>query len=163
MMYQAFFDAPIGRLFLQASDTALTRVGFVEPQDEEPPIHRNGILDMGCIQFAEYFAGQRMQFELPVAQVATPFQQQVWQLLTTIPFGATLSYQALSKLYGDEKAIRAIAAANGKNNIAIIVPCHRVVGSNGDLTGFAWGIERKRWLLEHEAAISGKTVQSRLF
>src|SRR5690606_16785912 len=98
-------------------------------------------------------------FDLPLKQPGTEFQQKTWTLLCRIPFGKTISYHQLSQHYGDVKAIRALASANGKNNIAIIVPCHRVIGANGSLTGYAGGLWRKNWLLEHEM----KCKQSSLF
>lgn len=108
-----------------------------------------------CVeQLIQYFNGERRQFELPVHQPGTPFQQEVWSLLTQIPFGKTISYAELARRTGDTKATRAVAHANGKNQIAIIVPCHRVIGSNGDLVGYAGGLSRKRWLLDHEAKVA---------
>lgn len=108
-----------------------------------------------CVeQLIQYFNGERRQFELPVHQPGTPFQQEVWSLLTQIPFGKTISYAELARRTGDTKATRAVAHANGKNQIAIIVPCHRVIGSNGDLVGYAGGLARKRWLLDHEAKVA---------
>lgn len=105
-------------------------------------------------QLIEYFNGNRRVFELPISQEGTAFQQKVWAELTHIPFGKTISYMDLSKRLGDPKVIRAAAAANGKNNIAIVVPCHRVIGSNRELVGYAGGIKRKKWLLEHEKKIA---------
>lgn len=107
-----------------------------------------------CIeQLIQYFNGQRRVFELPLHQAGTPFQQQTWNLLTAIPFGKTISYLQLAVSTGDPKATRAVANANGRNNIAIIVPCHRVIGSNRELTGYAGGLWRKKWLLQHEMKI----------
>ncbi len=107
-----------------------------------------------CIeQLIQYFQGQRRVFEFPVSQEGTPFQQRVWNELTAIPFGKTLSYLELSRRLGDTKAIRAAASANGRNNIAIVVPCHRVIGSKRDLVGYAGGLWRKKWLLDHETKI----------
>jgi methylated-DNA-[protein]-cysteine S-methyltransferase len=161
MQYTASFHSPIGTIRLHATDTALYALHFddVTVGDEQV----NPVLEEAIVQLSAYFAGTLTQFELPVLQPGTQFQQKIWQLLTAIPFGETTSYQALSQTYGDVKAIRAIAAANAKNSLAIVVPCHRVVGSDGALTGFAWGLERKHWLLEHEAKISGKRKQMRLF
>ncbi len=108
-----------------------------------------------CIeQLIQYFSGQRRIFELPVNQPGTPFQQEVWAELMLIPFGKTISYLELARKTGDTKATRAVANANGKNNVAIIVPCHRVIGSNKDLVGYAGGLWRKKWLLEHEAKVA---------
>ncbi|MEP5340041.1 MAG: methylated-DNA--[protein]-cysteine S-methyltransferase [Algibacter sp.] len=102
------------------------------------------------IQLNEYFEGSRKQFDLKLNPQGTDFQQKIWKLLEDIPYNKTISYLQLSKQLGDVKAIRAVANANGKNPIWIIVPCHRVIGSNGKLTGYAGGLHRKKWLLEHE-------------
>lgn len=110
---------------------------------------------INCVeQLIQYFNGQRRVFELPLNQTGTPFQQEVWNLLVTIPFGKTISYLDLARKTGDSKATRAVANANGRNNIAIIVPCHRVIGSNKDLVGYAGGLWRKKWLLEHEMKVA---------
>ncbi|MCL4119541.1 UNVERIFIED_CONTAM: hypothetical protein GTU68_014085 [Idotea baltica] len=103
------------------------------------------------IQLNEYFEGSRKEFDLKLNPQGTDFQQKVWKLLEDIPYNKTLSYLELSKQLGDIKAIRAVANANGKNPIWIIIPCHRVIGSNGSLTGYAGGLHRKKWLLEHES------------
>ncbi|GAA4457648.1 methylated-DNA--[protein]-cysteine S-methyltransferase [Nibrella saemangeumensis] len=104
----------------------------------------------GVEQLREYFAGTRQQFDLKLNPRGTPFQQEVWQALLAVPYGQTLSYLTLSRRLGDEKAIRAVASANGKNPLWIVIPCHRIIGSNGELTGYAGGLWRKKWLLEHE-------------
>ncbi len=108
-------------------------------------------------QLREYFEGTRTEFQLKLNPVGTEFQQKVWCALLQIPYGKTLSYQQLTQQLGDPKAIRAVAAANGKNPLWIIIPCHRVIGSNGDLTGYAGGLWRKKWLLTHE---QGESQQS---
>ncbi|WP_339916129.1 methylated-DNA--[protein]-cysteine S-methyltransferase [Yeosuana marina] len=112
-----------------------------------------------AIQLKEYFEGQRKQFDLKLNPQGTDFQKKVWDKLLEIPCGKTLSYLELSKQLGDVNAIRAVANANGKNPIWIIIPCHRVIGSNGSLTGYAGGLQRKQWLLEHESPFK----QQRLF
>ena len=109
------------------------------------------ILQDSVYQLQEYFKGERQEFNLKLNPEGTDFQKRVWALLSEIPYGKTISYLELSKRYGDVKAIRAVASANGKNPFWIIVPCHRVVGSDGSLTGYAGGIHRKKWLLEHES------------
>ena len=109
------------------------------------------VLEDTVYQFREYFEGKRQKFDLTLNPEGTSFQKKVWELLQEIPYGKTISYLELSKRLGDPKAIRAVAAANGKNPLWIIVPCHRVIGSNGDLTGYAGGLHRKKWLLEHES------------
>ena len=114
-------------------------------------------------QIGEYFEGTRTIFDLPLQLAGSPFQVKVWQGLLQIPFGEKRTYKQQSIDYGDPKAIRAIASANGANGIAIIVPCHRVVGSNGSLTGYGGGIDKKRWLLEHEQKHSLSFFQKELF
>ena len=111
------------------------------------------VLDRVESQLNEYFAGKRTTFDLPLEPSGTDFQLNVWELLRKIPYGVTTSYGELARRLGDPQASRAVGAANGANPIPIIVPCHRVVGSKGELTGFGGGIERKRWLLEHEGAL----------
>ena len=105
-------------------------------------------------QLNAYFAGERPAFDFPLNPAGTAFQQVVWQALREVPFGTTLSYLTLSRRIGDEKAIRAVAAANGRNPLWIVVPCHRIIGSDGSLTGYAGGLWRKKWLLEHEGAFA---------
>lgn len=114
-------------------------------------------------QVNEYFAGTRKVFDLPLHLVGSEFQKKVWTGLLDIPFGKTRSYKEQSIFLGDEKAIRAVAGANGQNSIAIIVPCHRVIGSSGSLTGYGGGLRRKQWLLEHESKHSGRGQQMDMF
>lgn len=114
-------------------------------------------------QLDEYFNGGRQNFDLPLLMTGTDFQKKVWEALGTIPYGSTRSYMQQTKVLGDEKAIRAVARANGENCLAIIVPCHRVVGSDGSLTGYAGGLKAKKWLLEHEAKHAGVAVQQVMF
>ena len=108
-------------------------------------------LENCIIQLNEYFEGSRTQFNLKLNPIGTDFQKQVWKQLEQIPYGKTISYLELSKQLGDVKAIRAVANANGKNPLWIVIPCHRVIGSDGSLTGYAGGLQRKKWLLEHES------------
>lgn len=114
-------------------------------------------------QMAAYFSGERRDFDLPLVWSGTPFQQRVWQALLEIPYGTTRSYKQQSGILGDEKAIRAVAKANGENGIAIIVPCHRVIGTHGSLVGYGGGLHRKKWLLQHEAKVLGNAQQASLF
>ena len=111
------------------------------------------LLKKTTVQLDEYFSGRRKDFDLPLGQKGSGFQENVWNHLVKIPFGKTISYLQLSKQIGDVKAIRAIASANGRNNLAIVVPCHRVIGSDAKLVGYAGGLWRKKWLLEHEAKV----------
>jgi len=104
-------------------------------------------------QLAEYFAGTRTAFDVPLDPAGSAFERRVWDALRTIPYGATLSYSELARRLGDVRATRAVGTANARNPIPIIVPCHRVVGASGELTGFGGGLDRKRWLLEHEGVL----------
>jgi methylated-DNA-[protein]-cysteine S-methyltransferase len=113
------------------------------------------LLQTAITQLDEYFAGSRKVFDLPIKQSGTPFQQQVWEQLLQINYGRTITYAQQSNQMNSPLAIRAIAAANGKNSLWIVVPCHRVIGSDGSLTGYAGGLWRKQWLLEHEARVMG--------
>jgi methylated-DNA-[protein]-cysteine S-methyltransferase len=153
------FASPIGELVITASDSGLTGVWFpgkgevtaVRPDDRRGSA--TAVLARACEQLAEYFARSRTTFDIPLDPAGTPFQQRVWEALRAIPYGTTLSYSELARRLGDLRATRAVGAANGRNPIPIIVPCHRVVGANGALTGFGGGLDRKRWLLEHEGAL----------
>ena len=157
----ATFDSPVGRLKLVARDSALVAILWVpdRPARVDPgPMDWDGehpVLLETARQLRQYFAGQRRCFDLPLSFGGTPFQRKVWQALLTIPFGQTLSYRAVARRIGHEDAVRAVGAANGRNPISIVAPCHRVVGSAGELTGFAGGIEAKRWLLRLEGAPEG--------
>ncbi|HEY6852709.1 MAG TPA: methylated-DNA--[protein]-cysteine S-methyltransferase [Gemmatimonadales bacterium] len=156
----ARMQTPIGELTLTATDTALTGVYFPSSRHGPPPVAQGEphgpaaeILARARQQLAEYFTRARMTFDLPLAAQGTEFEHQVWDALRRIPFGTTTSYGEIARKLGDARNARAVGTANGKNPIPIIVPCHRVIGANGDLTGFGGGIERKRWLLEHEGAL----------
>ena len=144
---------PIGELTLVASETALTEVHFPRRFVGRVARGENAILASAKAQLAEYFAGERTTFDLPLEMAGTEFERSVWHLLRDIPYGATTSYGDLARRLGTPKDARAVGAANGKNPIPIIVPCHRVIGANGDLTGFGGGLETKRWLLVHEGAL----------
>ncbi len=154
IIHAAYYRSPIGMIQITANEQFITEAIFLE-DNEAVSVAENApaflILQQALQQLHEFFEGERKYFELPVKQAGTAFQQNVWHELMTIPFGKTVSYLALSKQLGDAAAIRAVAAANGKNKVSIIVPCHRVVGSDQSLVGYAWGNHRKRWLLQHEA------------
>ena len=145
----AYYKSPLGLLKLTSAEENLQSLLFVDAVTEAPS--PDSITQLAEQQLHEYFSGTRKTFDFPFKQAGSPFQSKVWELLYNIPYGKTMSYMALAKQYGDVKAIRAVASANGKNNLAIIVPCHRVIGSNATLTGYAGGIWRKKWLLDHEA------------
>jgi methylated-DNA-[protein]-cysteine S-methyltransferase len=148
-LYTAYYSSPVGQLKLQCSDKFIKSVLFCDDTEMQNDDHK--LLDACIKQLDEYFKGKRRNFTLPLNQDGTPFQVKVWDLLYIIPYGKTISYNDLSKQYGDLKAVRAVASANGRNNLAIIVPCHRVIGSNQTLVGYAGGLWRKKWLLDLEA------------
>ncbi|TAJ55693.1 MAG: methylated-DNA--[protein]-cysteine S-methyltransferase [Nevskiaceae bacterium] len=155
--------SPVGELTLSAVGGRLTGVLF---EDNRYPPDREGwrrddadtALLMARRQLEEYFAGTRTDFDLPISPKGTEFQQRVWAALLEIPFGETRSYGEQARLIGDYKAVRAVGLANGRNPIPVIVPCHRVIGADGSMTGFGGGIERKKWLLAHEARFRSKTL-----
>ncbi|WP_276359756.1 methylated-DNA--[protein]-cysteine S-methyltransferase [Daejeonella sp. H1SJ63] len=150
-MFTSTLDSPIGKMQISANDREVFAIFFPEEIPEESP---NKISEQAKSQFKEYFEGKRIVFDFPMAQPGTDFQQSVWDELRNIEAGRPISYAILSKRMKNPLAIRAIASANGRNNLIIAVPCHRVIGSNGELVGFSAGLWRKRWLLEHEAMIS---------
>lgn len=139
---------PIGCLHVQADDKGLQSVLFIDSPTQNKP---NRITSQACQQLDEYFAGRRQAFDLPLNAQGTDFQKQVWQALCNVAYGESCSYQHIGLAINNPKAVRAIGAANGRNPISIIVPCHRVIGANGNLTGYAGGLERKAWLLDWEA------------
>jgi len=154
-METAVIKSPLGYLKLQASDKGLQRCSILN-QEEAISCLNCGIspfLEEVIIQLHQYFDGERETFDIDFDLQGTAFQKRVWMALTTIAYGKTLSYSELAIQLGDLNAIRAVASANGKNPIGIIIPCHRVIGSDGSLTGFAWGIDKKQWLLEHESNV----------
>lgn len=152
--YITYYQSPVGLLKVAGSESFIHTVLFIDDKNAVEPQVLHPLLHSCIEQLIEYFNGQRRSFDLPVHQQGTNFQQRVWNELLHIPFGKTISYLELSKRLGDAKAIRAAAASNGKNNICIIVPCHRVIGSNQSLVGYAGGLWRKKWLLQHENKIA---------
>jgi methylated-DNA-[protein]-cysteine S-methyltransferase len=143
-----YLDTPSGLLKIYAHDKAINAITFVEHQEEDTAA--NALTAQAALQLTEYFANTRRTFDLPLAPAGTVFQQQVWQLLCDIPYGETVSYSIIAQRLGNPKAVRAVGSANGKNPISIIVPCHRVIGANGTLTGYAGGVARKSQLLRLE-------------
>lgn len=146
---------PIGTAIITEENGYITAISVNGSQQSENIEAPNEIISAAIQQLDEYFAGKRLIFNLPLNPAGTKFQQEVWQHLQSIPFGSTLTYMQQSKQMQQPLAIRAIAAANGKNKLWIVIPCHRVIGSGGELTGYAGEIWRKKWLLEHEAKIAG--------
>jgi methylated-DNA-[protein]-cysteine S-methyltransferase len=162
----AVVDSPVGPLTLVAVDGALSGLYMDEQRHRPAPeVFGEPADDPGGSPFAEaarqlreYFDGERTEFDLPLALDGTAFQQRVWAALRAIPYGQTVSYGQLADQLGQPSASRAVGLANGKNPVGIIVPCHRVVGADGSLTGYGGGIERKRYLLAHEQRVSGRTL-----
>jgi methylated-DNA-[protein]-cysteine S-methyltransferase len=156
--FVTYYQSPVGLLKIAGTDQYISEVSFVKDAEAVPALTGTTPLPPMAIQaveqLIEYFHGSRRFFELPISQEGTDFQQKVWHELMNIPFGKTISYLELSRRLGDPKVIRAAAAANGKNNVVIIVPCHRVIGNNNQLVGYGGGLPRKKWLLNHENKIA---------
>ncbi len=156
--YTAILKTPIGALAVSGSEAGVSEIRFLDepapPSDAIPPELAEGVR-----QLTEYFAGQRREFTFELAPRGTPFERRVWAHVLEIPFGETRTYMQIAEALGDPKAIRAVGRANGRNPLPIVVPCHRVIGSGGDLVGYAGGLWRKEWLLTHE----GRPVQQSLF
>ncbi|MGB0788497.1 MAG: methylated-DNA--[protein]-cysteine S-methyltransferase [Marinirhabdus sp.] len=149
-MHTAHLNTPLGTLQITGNAQGVASVVFVEVEVEvETPVV-SAHIENAKQQLSEYFKGNRKNFQLKLNPQGTPFQKKVWEKLKKIPFGKTVSYLHIAHALGNPKVIRAAAAANGKNPISIIIPCHRVVGSDGSLTGYASGLHRKKWLLAHE-------------
>ena len=157
-MDQAYIKTPLGITCITGDAAGVTKISVLE-EDVPPSEIIPEDLQQAVNQLKEYFGGSRNSFDFKLNPIGTDFQKRVWEALLKIPFGTTTSYQALSIQLGDVKAIRAVASANGKNPLWIVVPCHRVIGSDGSLTGYAGGLWRKKWLLEHECP----PVQGSLF
>ncbi|VAW45639.1 Methylated-DNA--protein-cysteine methyltransferase [hydrothermal vent metagenome] len=154
MIFTDYLDSDIGLLEITATEKGLASVYFAKgnlKHQAQKPVTPNLHTDLCKQQLGEYLNNQRQSFDLKFDQQGTPFQHQVWQALLTIPFGQVASYSDIAHQINNPKAVRAVGAANGKNPISIIVPCHRVIGANGTLTGYAGGLERKQWLLQHES------------
>lgn len=146
-LYISFYDSPIGLIKIAANEEAIVALDFVYKRSKE---NENDVIKKCKIQLDEYFKGVRKEFDVNVEINGTEFQRMVWEELKRIPYGEVRSYKDIAVAIGNEKAVRAVGGANNKNKIAIIIPCHRVVGKDGSLTGYAGGLWRKKWLLEHE-------------
>jgi O-6-methylguanine DNA methyltransferase len=166
LLYYTNLTTPLGNMFALASDSGLQMLEFHEKEEiasllshiskttgSELKESANDILKNTISQLQEYFDRSRKEFDLPLEPEGSKFQKMVWTQLLTIPYGRTSSYQKQAEALGNVMVIRAMASANGKNPIAIVIPCHRVIGTNGSLTGYAGGLWRKKWLLEHEGAM----------
>ena len=153
---------PVGTLYAMADDSGLSVLDFVERDLPQVPARNevvsvdpadHPILAQTVLELMEYFGGERESFSIPLSPRGTAFELKVWAALSEIPFGETRSYGQQAKAIGAPSASRAVGAANGRNRIAIVIPCHRVIGANGSLTGYGGGMPRKKWLLEHEQAV----------
>ncbi len=161
----ATMGSPVGELRIVASNDGVRAVLWPDDDPERVPVpslvasdESHNVLAQARQELEEYFAGERQQFDVPLDPAGTAFQREAWIALRGIPYGETVSYGEQAERMGDKNKARAVGAANGRNPISIIVPCHRVVGSNGSLTGFAGGLEAKRWLLAHEQQVAGHTL-----
>lgn len=155
-LYYTYYQSPVGMLKIGGTDHYIAEISFIDSQDQvvhgEPGVSE--VMHQCTEELIEFFHGNRRVFDIPVHQEGSDFQQKVWGELIHIGFGKTISYLDLAKRLGDPKVIRAAATTNGKNQIAIVVPCHRVIGTNRSLVGYAGGLWRKKWLLEHELKIA---------
>ncbi len=157
--YQALLPSPIGNLVIAGTESAVTSILFSDQENlhdiaTSEMISLPQVLHCCITRLQEYFEGTRQNFDIPLAQKGTAFQQLVWENLLTIPYAKTCSYLELARKIGNAKSIRAVGTTNGKNQLSIVVPCHRVIGSDGSLTGYGGGLWRKKWLLEHERKIA---------
>lgn len=151
-LYYTYYESPIGLISIGGTEEYISELLFIDNAEEmshgEPGITE--VIHQCTEELIEYFHGKRKEFQVPIHQEGTEFQEQVWNQLLHIPYGKTISYLELAEQIGDAKATRAVAAANGKNKIMLLRPCHRVIGSDRSLTGYAGGTWRKKWLLQHE-------------
>jgi methylated-DNA-[protein]-cysteine S-methyltransferase len=161
-IYKAYINSPIGLIEVVGTQDTIKEVNFVD-EKFDVNFEINNYVEKCVNQLDEYFNGGRKEFELNLQPEGTEFQKIVWSELLKIPYGYTKSYHFMSKLIGDTSAIRAVAKANAQNKIAIIIPCHRVIGSDGSLTGYAGGLWRKKWLLGHEQKFSMGEKQLEMF
>lgn len=156
-METVYVNTPLGIAKIEGDENGLISITVFDSEEKVSDIIPE-LLEDAVYQLQEYFEGSRTEFSLALNPEGTNFQIKVWQALQKIPYGKTVSYLELSKTLGDVKAIRAVAAANGRNPLWIVVPCHRVIGSDGSLTGYAGGLHRKKWLLEHESPIKQQSL-----
>ncbi len=153
-MPQIYYQTPVGVARITETDGFISGINIL---DEVPEMEQqtSAVIELAAKQLGEYFAGERREFDFPMKQAGSDFQQSVWNELLKIAYAKTITYTQQSGRMKNPLAIRAIAAANGKNNLWVVVPCHRVIGANGELTGYAGGLWRKQWLLAHEAKVAG--------
>ncbi len=175
IIYKAHISTPIGEMVACATSQGIGLLEFADRKNIDKELEdmarrldavivsdENQYIELLREELGEYFHGKRRHFSVPLHLSGTEFQQAVWNILQEIPYGTTRSYMQQAKLLNNPKGVRAVAAANGMNQIAIVIPCHRVIGGNGSLTGYAGGLHRKKWLLDHERQYSGLPVQQEL-
>jgi len=160
-IYIKYIDSPLKTIEISSTETHIVSIMFKDAEKVPSPQRKETeeipqLLNQCIHQLEEYFEGKRKEFDLPLQQEGTDFQQKVWNELLNIPFGQTISYVDLAKKLGDKNSIRAVASANSKNKLTIIIPCHRVIGSNGKMVGYGGDLWRKKWLLNHELDNSEK-------
>ncbi|WP_111683123.1 methylated-DNA--[protein]-cysteine S-methyltransferase [Winogradskyella tangerina] len=156
-MDTCYIETPLGHAKIVGDDEGISAVSILDSKEELSEVIPESLLECAT-QLKAYFNDQLKTFDLKLNPEGTSFQKKVWQQLQLIPYGKSISYLELSKQLGDAKAIRAVASANGKNPLWIIIPCHRVIGSDGSLTGYAGGLHRKQWLLNHESEFKQQTL-----
>jgi methylated-DNA-[protein]-cysteine S-methyltransferase len=156
--FTTLHPSPVGDILLRADDDGRLTELFLRHDERPDTTAADGQFAAIHEQLDAYFAGELEAFDLPLAAHGTPFQMRVWDELVRIPFGETISYSELAHRLGDPKLVRAVGTANGRNPISIVIPCHRVIGADGSLVGYGGGLDRKRWLLEHEAVASGRRL-----
>lgn len=167
-MTTIYFDSPLGIVKISGEDTGVSMIACTDVPSADDQLNRSPDtkvpepVRLAAEQIQAYLTGERQTFDFLINPAGTAFQQTVWRALLDVPFGTTVSYLTLTRRIGDEKAIRAVASANGRNPLWIVVPCHRVVGSDGSLTGYAGGLWRKKWLLEHERVLAGRETGRQL-
>ncbi len=171
-IFTSVMDTPLGEISIGSTKNAICQISYgseshlfnrLKLKEYEVQEGQTKVMQTLKSEFKRYFSGDLKEFTVPLELIGTDFQQSVWNALTTIPFGETRTYTQQTKVIGDLKAIRAVASANGKNPISIVVPCHRVIGSDGSLTGYAGGLDKKKWLLQHEGRYNGKGFQGEMF
>ncbi|NAS31749.1 methylated-DNA--[protein]-cysteine S-methyltransferase [Flavobacteriaceae bacterium R38] len=156
-MEEAYLNTPVGTLRIKGDEQGITEIIFLNEDIPETTVFPE-VLEDAVYQLKEYFEKKRTTFSFTINLQGTDFQKRVWRNLLNIPYGKTASYLDMAKRLGDPKVIRAAASANGKNPISIVIPCHRVIGSDGSLTGYGGGLHRKKWLLEHESPSPQQTL-----
>ncbi|MEZ8631959.1 methylated-DNA--[protein]-cysteine S-methyltransferase [Vibrio lentus] len=158
--YKMLYDAPIGKMIIVSNGVSIIEIDHIN-HEELMISNPDDLSQLATKQLDEYFAGQRTEFDLPLREInSTDFQKAAWTALTTIPYGETISYGEQAKRMDNPKAVRAVGGANGKNPFSIVVPCHRVIGANGTLTGYTGGMNRKEWLLDFERSVLNKKKQT---